>query len=262
MIFSTWAALSCACHCLIWKLGFWLATSRVLCTGSFVFFCVLTYDGQNLWVKTLMGPWNWRPSSSRKCRVVDEKWTLSLCTFRTCGFTSCFVLTVCSSCKGQPQRWMSHRTRALGSLHVLSLLELISASAFPQGWCADMLPFERGPRPAAPRDPPWAAKILEDCVKGLLGFFTHWLSQPCWPGLLGLTRPRTETQGSRTRGHCTSQNPLLHPDNPAPAPPAPVLPSLWPFLTPYQVSFIPVLLNLRVIPGRYIYGGPLLQFSG
>ena len=74
-------------------------------------------------------------------------------------------------------------------------------------------------------------------------FFTPFLSQPCWPGLPGLTRPRTEIHSSRTQGHCSSYNPMLHPDSPALTPHTPVAHPLT-FLKHSQVSFLPVLPRL------------------
>ena len=76
----------------------------------------------------------------------------------------------------------------------------------------------RGPCPAAPRDPPWL-QIL-DSVKGPLGFFTHLLSQLCWPGLLGLSSPKATGPGvtAALRTHCCIQRVLLLLPNPRPAP--------------------------------------------
>ena len=117
----------------------------------------------------------------------------------------------------------------------------------PQADVLKMRPFERGSCPAAPRDPPWPAGILEDCVKGLLGLLHTLALTALLTWSPGLTRPRTETQGSRTQGRCSSYNPLLHPGSPDPAPRILVVLTL----RSSQVSSLPIFPSLRANPGRY-----------
>ena len=59
-------------------------------------------------------------------------------------------------------------------------------------------PFLGCPYPVAPRDPPWQAGILVDCVQGLLGLLCTlptFVTCDC-PGL------RTQLQDSKARGPC------------------------------------------------------------
>jgi len=66
--------------------------------------------------------------------------------------------------------------------------------------------------------PPWLQIVHS--VKSPLGFFTHLLSQPCWPGLLGLSSPRAAGPGvtATLRTHCCFQTVLPLLPNPRPAP--------------------------------------------
>ena len=62
----------------------------------------------------------------------------------------------------------------------------------------NVCPFLGCPYPVAPRDPPWQAGILVDCVQGLLGLLCTlptFVTCDC-PGL------RTQLQDSKARGPC------------------------------------------------------------
>ena len=69
---------------------------------------------------------------------------------RPLQFPLMFVFTVYSSYEECSQGWMSQSIRALASLPVLSLLELISAPHLPKDSVLKMLPCESSP--CSPRD--------------------------------------------------------------------------------------------------------------
>ena len=141
------------------------------------------------------------PSSWSKCLVVDEKYTLSALSGSHCSF---FLMWRHS------QGRMACGAHPLGSRMCFSLLKVISdwtAHTRLMCWCTHHV-WERAPRPPAwGPSPPEGS--LEECVKGRLGFSAHLLSQTRPPGLLGLTRPRTEAQGSRAWDPWFPENPPL-----------------------------------------------------
>ena len=190
-----------AFFCLFTNMEAWslVSTSRVLCTAG----CFLLHV--ELWWpypsghKTLIVTWHWRPHPCSACEVVGETWTLSSCTFRTCDLPSCLSSLLIPRVKGAARGGWAQRL--WGSF--LSLVSWGSSQPLHQPRLMCWRCFRvRGPCLAAPRDPPWL-QILES-VKGALGFFTHMLSQPCCPGLLGLSIPRAAGPGitATLRIHC------------------------------------------------------------
>ena len=138
-----------------------------------------------------------------------------------------FLLTVNPSSRGHSQGWMSHSTQALspclGSVSWSSSQPLHHPSLM--SWRCFRV---RGPCPAAPTSMASDSRFCEGST-GLL----HTL---VFTALLTWSSGIDQSQGSRSWGHCCSQNPLLHPDSPAPSPQPQACPILCPFFTPSQVS--------------------------
>ena len=206
IIFPIRAAL----FCLFTNMEAWslVSTSRVLCTAGCFLLHVELWGPHPSGHKTLIVTWHWRPHPCSACEVVGETWTLSSCTFRTCDFPSCLSSLLIPRVKGAARGGWAQRLWG----PCLSLVSWGSSQPLHQPRLMCWRCFQvRGPCPAAPRDPPWL-QILES-VKGPLGFFTHMLSQPCWPGLLGLSIPRATGPGitATLRTHCCIQTvlPLL-----------------------------------------------------
>ena len=150
--------------------------------------------------KSLIVTWHWRPSSCRECR---EKLSLTV-HFQDLWCPLMLILTVLS-CKGCSQHWRSQIICALLSLLGLSPLKEthLSLCTAPKVMCWRCFRM-RGPCPIAPR--PSMAAVSRVC-EGLLGFFTHFLSQPCSPGLLEPTRLKAAGPGvtAPLRTHCSIQ---------------------------------------------------------
>lgn len=183
--------------CQMWKPGFWLVPAGYYVQGTLASCLNLPRMATSYWDKSLTVTRHWRPSSCSECQMVGETWTLSLCTFRMCGFLM-FVLIVYSSCKVALSGWTSQSTHALAFLPGLNP-ELISAQQPP--WCSAEVLHARESSPC-----PLKSSMASDSreCEVTADFFTHFLSQPWWPCVLGLTKPRSETQRSRTLGHCSS----------------------------------------------------------
>lgn len=122
-----------------------------------------------------------------------------------------FVLTVNSSCKGRCRGWMSHSTQALGSLPGPGLLGLFTASAAAKADVLKVLPGERSMSCCSWRPSTSADSRVCEGPTGL----PHTLA---FTALLTWSPRIGHSQGSRSWGHCYSQNPLLHPDSLAPSP--------------------------------------------
>ena len=254
IIFPIRAALFCFfTNMEAWSL---VSTSRVLCTAGCFLLHVDAYDGHVLLGTKL----SLSLDTGDHALAVHVWWwvrrELSSCTFTTCDFLSCLSSLLIPRVKGSLRgRWVTaHRPwgPCLGSVSWDSSQPLQQ----PRLMCWRCFQV-RGPCPAAPRDPPWL-QILE-FVKDPLGFFTHMLSQPCWPGLLGLSIPRAAGPGitATLRTHSCIQTvlPLL----PNPGLPHPLS---FPY-TFFQVSSLPIFqvsVQTRQLPD--VYGGPLTHHSG
>ena len=195
-----------------------VSTSRVLCTADCFLLHVELWWPYPTGHKTHTVTWHWRLCPCSACVVMCKMWTLFSCAFRTCDFPSCLSSLLIPHVKGALRGgWVTaHRPwgPCLGSVSWDSWQPLQQ----PRLMCWRCF-CVRGPCPAAARDPP-RLQILE-FVKDPLGFLTHLLSQPCWPGLLGLSIPRAAGLGvtPALRTHCSIQTvlPLLPSPRPAPS---------------------------------------------
>ena len=211
-----------------------VSTSWVLCTADSVFYCMLNYDSHILVGTKLSLSLDTR-DHVLVCMwgsVWDVKSLLPHFQYLWLprGFLSCLFSLLIPRVKGASRgEWVAaHRPwgPCLGSVSWSS-----SQPLHQQRLMCWRCFHVRGPHSAAPRDPPWL-QMLES-VKGPLGFFTHLLSQPCWPGLLGLSSPSTASPGvtAALRTHCSIQSVLPLLLNPRPAPSSVLslhLPSLIP----------------------------------